>query len=217
MDAVERCAYLVAHVGEELALGLAGPFCVQPGQFQIGQSLLAFADIVAVAYVAHERAVQPLNGAAEIDYPAEFAVMSAQAVFHLKGSVSGKGFGIGGKAVFHVVRVHAFCPAVAHFLFHGPAGEIQPGGIEPVAQGVLSGAPDEGRSLVQYGEIELRRFGKVGLSQLARGDVDGNTVPQSGAVREPDRGAARVQPHAAVVCLAAVLKLHGGSVLQCGG
>jgi len=82
----------------------------------------------------------------------------------LKPSRRVEGAGVDRQTAAEVVGMDALRPAVAEFLRHRAAGELQPGPVEPVAELVRTGTPDHHRGVVgEQTKIALAgaRFGKA--------------------------------------------------------
>ena len=101
----------------------------------------------------------------DVENPAVFAIVPAQAIFHGERSACQKVCLIGGDTALAVVGMHPFGPALALFLFQAAAGKLQPGGVEIVALAIQSGAPDQGGKVLQNGEVEVVRFLQLNLTR----------------------------------------------------
>src|SRR5215471_12443216 len=74
--------------------------------------------------------------------PSVFAFLISESVLHDEGFVGIKGFDISFQTSAEIIRMHAFGPPVAPFLFHRSSRELKPRLIEKRAKFVGRGHPD---------------------------------------------------------------------------
>jgi hypothetical protein len=100
-------------------------------QLRLGRLLIA--DIDAAAEVPRERASAIERGPVVENFPVR-PIRSAQAVHHREWPARIKGADVSREAALKIIEAHALGPAVPQFLLHRPAGEIEPGLVEPIAK-----------------------------------------------------------------------------------
>ncbi len=110
------------------------------------------------------------NSAAQ--HPAVVPVRPAQPVFDVEVAAGIKCRTIAGVATVQVIGVDTFGPAIAQFLFQGPAREDQPRLIEKRAELVGRGNPHHDRRRVSQIPEEFFTFAQRRLGLLALGDIE---------------------------------------------
>ena len=95
-------------------------------------------NVVARTDIAEKQAVIVMDGLPVIGNPAILAAMMPQAVIHLEWLARLEGLEVDVETALEILRMDAFSPAIAEFLFQRPAGEFEPGVVEIVALAVLS-------------------------------------------------------------------------------
>src|SRR5579863_29688 len=108
----------------------------------------ALINIYTRADVTGKRTVSVHSGYADIEKPPEAPVMPSEPVLHTEGLALIEGLFIRFEALLEVVRVDTGRPAIAKFVLKSPAGEVQPGLIEIVAEVVGPRHPDQHGSCV---------------------------------------------------------------------
>src|SRR6185437_10158102 len=111
-DGVERRAQFVAHVGEELALGLAGGFGGVLGVLERGLKFAALGDVEENAVGAH-LAVAPAGVDGAVMDPDPFSILAAHAVFDVVFFFPGEEQVIGAGDAFGVLGMNPFLPELA--------------------------------------------------------------------------------------------------------
>src|SRR5580704_760012 len=137
---------------------------------------LAICIINTGAYVAGKRTLSSESRHRSIKEPAVFAVMPTEPILHLEGLTRIERFGVGIQTHGQVFRVDSFCPAVSKLRLQGPAGEVEPGLIEVVAQLVETRCPDHHRSGVGDQAEPLLALQQRLLRPLALGNVLGGAA-----------------------------------------
>src|SRR5215470_14322099 len=107
-----------------------------------------FGDVHTRSDIAREVFLGVVTRHALIGNPAVFAIVTAQPVLHHERLPGVKGFGVSLKASLQIVRMHAFRPAVSHFLFQRAAGKLEPGLVEEDAELVHTRHPNKDRGSI---------------------------------------------------------------------
>jgi hypothetical protein len=125
--------------------------CPQPlfGQLTLG-------DVDARANVPGKGAFWSHAGNARIDHPTVLPIRPPQAIFHREGLARLEGGLVSVEAMRNILRVHPFCPTIAHLLHHRSAGKIQPRFVEEGTTSVSTRHPDDdGRRIGHHAEARL--------------------------------------------------------------
>src|SRR5690242_2046685 len=100
-------------------------------------------DIQAMADITHKVSFAVIAGGSVIQYSAVLSAVVEHAVLHAERFAPVKSIAISVEAIQEILRVNPFCPSVAHFLFKGPAGKVEPCPVEIVAFFIQSRFPDK--------------------------------------------------------------------------
>ena len=126
-----------------------GQFALATGQRGLG--FLVVGDIDAGADITLKTSIRTQVGTAYVDHPAIDTVVAPQTVFHAERLASGLMAVNHGQAMDPVVRVQTLGPAQAALLLGRAAGEVQPDLVDPGAEVVPVGQPDQYRRLIRQG------------------------------------------------------------------
>src|ERR1700751_5500362 len=99
-------------------------------------------DVSTRADVSKIRAISGVAWDSRVINPAIYAIMATEPILHPEFITGVEVAGVGFLATIEIPRMTAFRPAVAEFLLHAAACEIQPWPVEPDAQLVCAGHPD---------------------------------------------------------------------------
>jgi hypothetical protein len=106
---------------------------------------------------------------ATLDDPTVFAIRPPEPILHPE-RLSGMECGQEAiEAPLHIIRMHAFRPAGAHFLLHASASELEPWLVEIIAKRIRSGHPNR----ISYRVRQLQRiYGGFAMDSQARWQTD---------------------------------------------
>ncbi len=183
----ERRAQLVAHVGDELALGAVGGLRRVARPVDLGFGLLAVGDVDMHADPFAQRPVLGDDGGGPHLHVAPGAVAPAHPVLDLEGRarLDGPGPGIGGPGA--IVRVHRLDPAPALAFLVALAGIGGPAPLPDRELAVGVRRPDDRRGTVDEGAEALLGVAQALLGGAPPGDVGVGAVP----AQDPPGGVAR--------------------------
>ncbi|CAO0823081.1 hypothetical protein DFAR_3460060 [Desulfarculales bacterium] len=131
-----------------------------PGRGQGLFGFHAFSDVKAGTNIAGELALS-VKGHATVKDPTVPSVVAAQAAGHFKDLPPAKGPQIYFQAAGQVARIHAFCPAVAQLLLHGPDREVQPALVKIIAFSL-------DRGLLHQAQTPYRRIKQAASAAAAK-------------------------------------------------
>jgi hypothetical protein len=188
-DGGHRRADLVAHVGEEIALGAVrglglvardGEFLrlslqrgLGPGELPgVAPDLVlrvqSIVDVGARADVPLEVPVRRKAWRPRDENPAVLPVAAPEPRFDAERCAGPEGGGVGAQAPGLVLGMDAFHPADAELILHHPAREVEPAPVEVRKAALGIGHPDEHRRAVGQDAETLLALADAGVRPLER-------------------------------------------------
>ena len=154
-DDLQEIVEVVRYAAGELADGIQ---FLDFAKLRLGSSLVR--DVDAAPEISGKLVASVERCAVVEDVPV-LAVVPAQSVHHAEGLSCVEGRGVNFEAPIEIVFMDALGPAIAEFLLHAPADEIEPRLVEPIAKLVRPRTPDEHRSEIgQFLEMMVAPFGR---------------------------------------------------------
>src|SRR6266480_498474 len=146
------------------------------------QSLLLvyqFSDVHARTDVASEVFLSVIARHTAIRNPAIFAVVASQAILHDERLPRLECLRVNLETPLQIVRVHAFDPAISHFLLQAASGKVEPRFVKESAEFVQARHPDKDGRRVSYDSETFFAFPKRALRLFAECDVAGNPAHEN--------------------------------------
>src|SRR5213078_2328692 len=122
-----------------------------------------FSDVHARSNVTSELFLGVVTRHSRVRNPTILAIFSSEPVLHDKRFAPIECVRVNLETPLQIVRVHAFGPAISHFLLDCAAGKLHPGFVKESAEFVRPGHPDKDRSRVSHDPETLLAFAQARL------------------------------------------------------